>query len=114
MAGRAVLRTPAGGGGRMTNSILGEWREGKVRPIPGNTPHDRPVSRGMIRSLGSICDDPFGATRFPQLQKLPGPSVGVFQAWRNLSGPMGSQNKNQNKDKNQTLAREHTASRWSA
>jgi hypothetical protein len=23
------------------SSILGEWREGKVRPIPGNAPHDR-------------------------------------------------------------------------
>jgi len=23
------------------------WRPGKVRPIPGNAPHDRPVSRGM-------------------------------------------------------------------
>jgi hypothetical protein len=25
--------------------VLGEWRAGKVRPIPGNTPHGRPVSR---------------------------------------------------------------------
>lgn len=72
--------------------ILGEWREGKVRPIPGNAPHDRPVSRGMI-SLRGICDDPFAATRFPQLGILPGPSVGVFEAWRNLSGPMGLQTK---------------------
>jgi hypothetical protein len=70
------------------SSILGEWREGKVRPVPGNAPHDRPVSRGII-SPRSICDDPFLATRFPQqLQILPGPSVGVFKAWRNLSGPM--------------------------
>jgi hypothetical protein len=28
--------------------ILGEWREGKVRPLPGNTPRDRPVSRGVF------------------------------------------------------------------
>lgn len=91
-----------------STSVLGEWREGKVRPIPGNAPHDRPVSRGIFCSLWSICDDPFGATRFPQFQILPGPSVGVFQAWRNLSGPMGFQNQNQ------TLARKHTASRRSA
>ena len=71
------------------NFVLGEWRGGKVRPIPGNAPHDRPVSRGISGSLWSICDDPFDATRFPQLQVLPGPSVGVFKAWRNLSGPMG-------------------------
>jgi hypothetical protein len=88
-------------------SILGEWRKGKVRPIQGNAPHDRLVSRGVI-SPRNICDDPFHATRFPQLQVLPGPSVGVFQAWRNLSGPMGFQNQNQ------LLGRDHTASRWSA
>jgi hypothetical protein len=91
------------------SSILGEWREGKVRPVPGNAPRNRPVSRGILM-LWSICDDPFVATRFPQLQMLPGPSVGVFKAWRNLSGPMGFQKQTQN----QTLAREHTASRWSA
>ena len=91
--------------------ILGEWREGKVRPIPGNAPHAQPVSRGMS-SLWSICDDPFGATRFPQLRILPGPSVGVFKAWRNLSGPIGVQNQNQSQ--NQALGRDHTASRWSA
>ncbi len=89
------------------SSTLGEWREGKVRPVPGNTPRNRPVSRGILM-LWSICDDPFDATRFPQLQVLPGPSVGVFKAWRNLSGPMGFQNQNQ------LLGRDHTASRWSA
>jgi hypothetical protein len=67
-----------------SSPILGERREGKVRPIPGNAPHDRPVSRDIF-SLRGICDDPFAATRFPQLQTLPGPSAGVFKAWRNLS-----------------------------
>ena len=91
----------------MNRWVLGEWPEGKVRPVPGNTPHDRPVSRG-ISSLWSICDVPFGATRFPLLKILPRPSVGVFQAWRNLSGPMGSQNQNQ------PLGRDRAASRRSA
>ena len=54
-------------------SILGEWREGKVRPLPGNAPHDRLVNRGISYSLWSICDDPFRTTRFPQLNPLPGP-----------------------------------------
>ena len=93
------------------SSILGEWREGKLRPVPGNAPHVRPVSRG-ISSLWSICDDPFRTTRFPLLQILPGPSVGVFEAWRNLSGPMGFNFKNQSQ--NQILGRDQTASRWSA
>ena len=44
-----------------------EWREGKVRPIPGNSPHDRLVSRGIL-SPRRICDDPFPATPFPLLQ----------------------------------------------
>ena len=89
-------------------NFLGEWREGKVRPLPGNAPHDRPVSRGISCSFWSICDDPFNATRFPQLLKLPGPSVGVFKASRNLSGPMWFH------EQNQTLGRSRAASRWSA
>ena len=104
MAGCGTLRMPSGRGGPMSHSILGEWREGKVRPIPGNTPRHRLVSRGTSR-LWSICDDPFLATRFPQLS-IPGARYAFSKAWRNLSGPMELQN--------QTLAREHTASRRSA
>ena len=36
------------------------------------------------------------------------PQYAFFKAWRNLSGPMGFQNQNQN------LGRDQTASRWSA
>ena len=62
--------------------ILGEWREGKVRPLQGNTPRDRPVSRGISGSLWSICDDPFPATRFPQLfEAIPGARYAFFKAW---------------------------------
>ena len=84
-----------------------EWREGKVRPIPGNSPHDRPVSRGIL-SPRRICDDPFPAT-LPRLQRtiLKRP-VCVFKAWRNLSGPMWFQRQNQ------TLGRDRAASRRSA
>ncbi len=35
-----------------------KWREGKIRPVPGNSPHDRPVSRGISFSFWRICDDP--------------------------------------------------------
>jgi len=45
------------------------WREGKVRPIPGNSPHDRLVSRGILPSFWRICDDAFSATVFPWAAK---------------------------------------------
>jgi hypothetical protein len=108
LAGRGGVGLPVRRRGGM-KLILGEWREGKVRPLPGNAPHDRPVSRGISCSLWSTCDDPFGATRFPLLSRtLPGPSVGVLEAWRNLSGPMGLPNQNQ------TLSWDRAASRRSA
>jgi hypothetical protein len=90
-------------------SIRSEWREGKVRPVPGNSPHDRPVSRGILSSLRRICDDPFPTTRFPRLQRtIPRRPVCVFEAWRNLSGPMWFQSQNQ------TPGRDRAASRRSA
>ncbi len=104
MASRARIRLQTGGS--RVSAFLGEWREGKVRPIPGNAPHDRPVSRGMS-SLWSICDDPFRTTRFPPLLgNIPVVRYAFSKAWRNLSGPMGF--------KNQNLSRDRAASRWSA
>jgi hypothetical protein len=86
-----------------------KWREGKVRPLPGKSPHDRPVSRVISLSFWRICDDPFRATPFPRLQRtILKRSVCVFQAWRNLSGPMWFPNQNQ------TLGWDRAASRWSA
>ena len=37
--------------GSHITAIGKKWRESKVRPIPGNSPHDRPVSRGISSSL---------------------------------------------------------------
>jgi len=31
-----------------------QWREGKVRPLPGNSPHDRLVSRGSSAAKESL------------------------------------------------------------
>src|SRR5207247_5128168 len=92
------------------NAIRREWREGKVRPIPGNSPHDRLVSRGIIPSLRRICDDPFPTTHSfsataTNHTRRP---VCVFKAWRNLSGPMWFQSQNQ------TPGRDRAASRRSA
>jgi hypothetical protein len=95
-------------GWRIRTTIGRKWRKGKVRPLQGNSPHDRPVSRGMIPSLWRICDDPFRATPFPLQRTILRHSVCVFEAWRNLSGPMWSQNQNQ------TPGWDRAASRWSA
>ena len=51
-------------------SDLGEWRESKVRPIPGNAPHGRPVSRVISCPLWSICDDSCDTTRFPLIERI--------------------------------------------
>ena len=73
--------------------VLGEWRESKVRPIPGNAPHDRPVSREIVSSK-SIGDDSFRTTRFPQRhRKRRSPRRAFFQAWRNLSVRCGAKTK---------------------
>ena len=79
--------------------LLGEWRKGKVRPVPGNVPHDRLVSRGFVSSR-NICDDSFRTTRFPQLHRTRrGPRRAFFEAWRNLSGPMWSNNPTPGRDR---------------
>jgi hypothetical protein len=90
------------------NPVRREWREeGKVRPVQGNSPHDRLVSRG-IPSSRRICDDPFPATPSQLQRTILRRPVCVFKAWRNLSGPMWFQNQNQ------TLGRDRATSRWSA
>jgi hypothetical protein len=90
------------------NPVRREWREGKVRPVQGNSPHDRLVSRGIL-SPRRICDDPFPATPFPQLHRtILSRPVCVLKAWRNLSGPMWFQKQKQ------TLGRDRAASRWPA
>jgi hypothetical protein len=64
---------------------LRQWREVKVRPIPGNPPPAQPVSRGVY-SLKRVCDDPFSATALPQLQRtILGAQDAFLEAWRNLS-----------------------------
>jgi hypothetical protein len=70
---------------RISTAIGRKWREGKVRPILGNSPHDRPVSRGISFTFWRICDDPFRATPFPLQPTILKRPVCVFQAWRNLS-----------------------------
>ena len=99
----------------MSGSVLGEWREGKVRPIPGNAPHDRPVSRGISSSLKESLRRSLPHHRIPQQSGIIlGAQHCVFKAWRNLSGPMGLNFKIKNQSQNQILGRDHAASRWPA
>jgi hypothetical protein len=90
------------------------WRESKVRPLPGNPPHDRPVSRGISSSLKENLRRSLPRHRIPQLSIILGAQDAFFKAWRNLSGPMWSKDQNKNPSQNQALSRDHTASRWSA
>jgi hypothetical protein len=72
----------------LRNGDVRKWREGKVRPIPGNPPHDRLVSRGFGSSR-RICDDPFSATSIRPLQRtIPWPAVCVFLGMAESIGPM--------------------------
>ena len=85
------------------------WREGKVRPIPGNSPHDRPVSRGTISSLKENLRRSLPRHLVAQLRNMIVRSQYAFsKAWRNLSGPMWSEKQNQ------TPGRDRAASRRSA
>ena len=51
---------------------LRRWREGKVRPIPGNSPHDRLVSRVISSSLKESLRRSLPRHRFPRLQTILG------------------------------------------
>ena len=77
--------------------ILGERRKGKVRPIPGNAPHDRPVSRVISSSSRSICDDSFHTTRFPQLQEHAGAHGVRFLGMAESFTPMWLRSKSKSK-----------------
>ena len=107
-------RTPRPGPPVKLQSIgLRRWREGKVRPLPGSPPHDRPVSRGTFSSLKESLRRSLPHHRIPhQSSIILGAPYAFSKAWRNLSGPMGFHFKNQNQ--NQILDRDQTASRRSA
>ena len=87
------------------------WREGKVRPIPGNSPHDRPVSRGILSSLEESLRRCLPRHRFRQLQEqYRAPGMRFLRHVRNLSGPMWFEGQ----DQTQTPGRDRAASRRSA
>jgi hypothetical protein len=92
---------------------LRRWREGKVRRIPGNSPHDRPVSRGVFSSLKESLRRSLPRHRIPhQSEIILGAQYAFSKAWRNLSGPMAFNFKTQSQ--NHILGWDQTASRWLA
>jgi len=83
-----------------------KWREGKVRPIPGNPPHDRLVSQVISSSLKESLRRSLPRHCFPHLQIIPGAQyaflrhVGIYLVRCGF--------------KIQTLGWGRAASRWSA
>jgi hypothetical protein len=77
--------------------VLGEWRAGKVRPIPGNPPRGRLVSRVISCPLWSICDDSCDTTRFPQLQRTYRAHGMRFQGMAESFTPMWFKSKSKTK-----------------
>jgi len=53
-----------------TSVISRQWRQGKVRPLQGNPPHDRPVSRGLF-SLKENLRRSLRCHWLPALTKIP-------------------------------------------
>ena len=93
-------------------SGLRRWREGKVRPIPGNSPHDRPVSRGISSSLKESLRRSLPHHRVPQLSSSRASRMRFSRHGGIYLVRWGLNFKNQSQ--NHILSRDHTASRWSA
>ena len=93
-----------------------KWREGKVRPIPGSSPHDRLVSRVISSSLMENLRRSLPRHCFPHLQRILGAQyafsrhVGIYLV---RCGFKTNPKTNIN-IKNQTLGWGRAASRWSA
>jgi len=69
-----------------------KWRAGTVRPIPGNAPHDRPVSRGIL-SLKEHLRPSLTCHSAPLLSNTEAPRIAFSEAWRNLSVRCGLKTK---------------------
>jgi hypothetical protein len=88
-----------------------KWREGKVRPIPGNSPHDRPVSRVISASLKESLRRSLPRHCFPHLPTILGAQYAFLR-----HGGIYLVRCGQLKTKNQTKpwGGRRAASRWSA
>ena len=90
--------------------ILRKWREGKVRPVPGNSPHDRLVNRVISSSLKESLRRSLPRHCFPHLQTI----LGAQYAFLRHDGIFLVRCGCKTKTQNQTLGSGRAASRWSA
>ena len=81
-------------------------------PLPGNSPHDRPVSRVTFSSLKESLRRSLPRHFTPVRSRTTTEFSTRFQGMAESIWSDGVQLQNQNQ--NQTLGRDHTASRWSA
>lgn len=87
---------------------LRKWREGKVRPIPGNSPHDRLVSQVISSSLKESLRRSL-PRHYQHLQTI----LGAQYAFLRHVGIYLVRCGFKTKTKNQTLGWGRAASRWS-
>src|SRR5579872_407474 len=108
LAGGATARSQTRGG--VVTLRRRKWREGKVRPIPGSSPHDRLVNRVISSSLKESLRRSLPRHCFPHLQTILGAQyaflrhVGIYLVRCGFKIEI----------QNQTLGRGRAASRWSA
>ena len=112
VAGRASVRSQTRGIAMTPSTRLRRWREGKVRPIPGNSPHDRLVSRGISSSLKESLRRSLPRHCFPHLQQILGAQYAFLRHVGIYLVRCGFKIRTQNQT--QTLGRGRAASRWSA
>src|SRR5260370_6408964 len=114
LAGGATVRSQTRG--IVVTMRRRKWREGKVRPIPGSSPHDRLVSRVISSSLKESLRRSLPRHCFPHLQRILGAQYaflrhgGIFLVRCGFKIKI----KIKNQTKNQTLGWGRAASRWSA
>ena len=70
---------------RIRTAIGRKWREGKVRPLPGNSPHDRLVSRGSLLVKESLRRSPTPPLVSRSSKNTEAPQYAFLKAPRNLS-----------------------------
>jgi hypothetical protein len=87
---------------------LRRWRGGKVRPIPGNPPHDRLVNRVISSSLKESLRRSLPRHYFPHLQQILVAQYAFLRHFGIYLVRCGF------KTQTQTLGRGRAASRWSA
>src|SRR3984893_9618300 len=108
LAGGATARSQTRG--NVVTMRRRKWREGKVRPIPGSSPHDRLASWVISSSFKERLQLPLPRHCFPHLQTILGAQYAFLRHVGIYLVRCGFKIKTQN----QTLGWGRAASHWSA